>query len=91
MRRALILAIIVLTLTSMALALYAIRAQRVATNRLDVDDPASGRSPRLIIWTTPQKLGESINSQQDEYEPRVHPDGSLLVFVRGRVDENADL
>ncbi len=47
---------------------------------------------RKILWETPKLLEDSINDPElDEYEPRVSPDGDLLVFTRGRPAENADL
>jgi outer membrane protein OmpA-like peptidoglycan-associated protein len=31
-------------------------------------------------WTTPQNLGDSINSKGNEYAPFIHPDGKTLYF-----------
>lgn len=37
-------------------------------------------------YNTPENLGESINSQFDEYEPYIAPDQSYLIFMAARPD-----
>lgn len=37
-------------------------------------------------YTTPENLGENINTQFDEYEPYIAPDQSYLIFMAGRPD-----
>lgn len=45
---------------------------------------------RQVLWTDIETLGEPINSDHQEYEPWVSPDGMELFFVRGRPRDRAD-
>jgi Tol biopolymer transport system component len=47
--------------------------------------------PRSVVWETPQALGETISTSEDEYEPRISADGQLMLFVRGKAGANADM
>ncbi len=48
-------------------------------------------NPRDILWQ-PAKPWESIlNSEADDYEPRLSADGLTLFFVRGKAGQNADI
>ena len=38
---------------------------------------------RQVLWTDPDGLSAPINSDAQEYEPALTPDGDQLVFVRG--------
>ncbi len=46
---------------------------------------------RDILWQPAAKLADLINTERDEYEPRLSQDGQTLFFVRGKAGENADL
>jgi hypothetical protein len=47
---------------------------------------------REVLWERPEPLDAEINlPDRDQYEPRLSPDGEVLVFTRGRPGENADL
>src|SRR5262245_14215942 len=49
-------------------------------------------SLRQVLWEEPERLPAEIDDPAgDSYEPRVSPEGDLLVFTRGRPGENADL
>jgi len=61
-------------------------------DRLQEPEERARGSIRDVLWEPPAPLEGEINRPDlDEYEPRIHPDGDLLVFTRGRAGENADL
>lgn len=49
------------------------------------------RELREVLWTRPQPLGDEFNTDQQEYEPSVAPDGTELFFVRGKPAHKADV
>src|ERR1043165_46326 len=51
--------------------------------------PVGDAPVRSILWQP--ALPVFADGGSDQYEPRVSADGSLMVFVRGRAGENADL
>lgn len=67
--------------------------QRVWTDDRSIRLPDSAVEIREILWTKPQSIdvalgqpssNESIfNTEADEYEPAISPDGTELFFVRG--------
>ncbi|MFO0873654.1 MAG: hypothetical protein U0575_06735 [Phycisphaerales bacterium] len=82
----------------MALGAAAIVALRLADRSTGVwtDDasirvPAEERSPRQVLWAPARPVAGAVNSDVDEYEPRLRADGALMVFVRRRPGSNADL
>jgi hypothetical protein len=42
-------------------------------------------------WTEPVNLGVTINTAEDEYGPRVSPDGKYLLFTREKRGESMDI
>ena len=46
---------------------------------------------REVIWTAPRALGQAVNTDRQEYEPCLSPDGEELYFVRGLPGEGADI
>lgn len=48
-------------------------------------------APRNVLWEPARPLVLPGESADDAYEPRVSPDGTMLVFVRRRAGTNADL
>ena len=48
-------------------------------------------SPRDVLWRGPVKLPAGINTDGDEYEPALAPEGAVLFFVRGKAGHNADI
>jgi hypothetical protein len=47
---------------------------------------------RRVLWEEPRRLEAAVNHPRlDDYEPRLSPEGDVLVFTRGRPGENADL
>ena len=42
-------------------------------------------------WTEPVNLGLTINTAEDEYGPRVSPDGKYLLFTREKRGESMDI
>ena len=71
--------------------------QRVWTDDRSIRLPDSAVEVREILWTKPQPMDEAlgtaasdstskdaaINTDADEYEPSISPDGTELFFVRG--------
>ncbi|MCP4593445.1 MAG: hypothetical protein GY842_22135 [bacterium] len=53
--------------------------------------PADTAPVRDILWQPPTMLGETINSPNDDYEPRLSADGMTLYLVRGKPGHNADI
>ncbi len=53
--------------------------------------PARVTVPRRVLWQPAEPLSSTRSGAQDEYEPRVSADGTVMVFVRGRPGANADL
>ena len=48
-------------------------------------------SPRDVLWRVPVKLPAGINTDGDEYEPALAPEGAVLFFVRGKAGHNANI
>lgn len=46
---------------------------------------------REVLWQPPEALLGGLNTEADEYEPRVSLDGSTLLLVRGKAGSNADI
>ena len=64
-----------------------------AGSRLGVDwyvgaggirERSSRVEPRDVLWERPRPVNAEGDAGRDEYEPRLSPDGTTLVFVRGR-------
>lgn len=65
--------------------------QRVFTDADTITTPAAAAQIRDVLWQPPVPLPESVNSTQNDYEPRVSADGMTLYFVRGKAGENSDI
>jgi hypothetical protein len=46
---------------------------------------------RRVLWDPPSPLHETLNSDEEEYEPALSPDGTRAYFVRGMPGRNADI
>jgi Tol biopolymer transport system component len=46
---------------------------------------------REVLWDAPKPLGPQFDSDSQQYEPSVSPDGAELYFVRGKPGKNADI
>lgn len=67
------------------------RIHAVYTDGRGLSAPARTAPVREILWKPAEPLDNAINTDADEYEPRLSADGTLMVFVRGRPGANADL
>lgn len=85
-------ALAVVLCASAALIWYA-REREIGhyTDAQTIRRPTAQTEPRDILWQPPQALPSFINTDRDEYEPRITNDGIMLFFVRGRAGENADI
>jgi hypothetical protein len=61
------------------------------TDGADVRVEKDSAQARQILWKPPAAIGPPIETQADEYEPRLSADGQTLFFVRGKPGENADI
>jgi hypothetical protein len=46
---------------------------------------------RRVLWDPPHPLHETLNSDEEEYEPSLSPDETRIYFVRGLPGANADI
>ncbi len=53
--------------------------------------PIAAAPVRDILWQPPIDLADTINTDGDDYEPRLSADGMTLFFVRGKAGHNADI
>lgn len=67
------------------------RTTTVLTDNDTIRRPVAETSPRDVLWRRPVKLPAGINTDGDEYEPALAPDGAVLFFVRGKAGHNADI
>ncbi len=65
--------------------------QTVFTDTATIQQPAEEAHLRDILWRPPEEIPSPIDTDEDEYEPCLSPDGMVLVFVRGKAGQNADL
>jgi len=91
--RILFLTVIVLMLVGAAAIAWHGRQRHVGyyTDADTIRRPLADTSPRDILWQPARDLADVINTDLDEYEPRLVADGTMLFFVRGRAGENADI
>ena len=57
------------------------------TDAESIKEPVSTAVLRDILWQPPVALAEVINTEQDDYEPRMSADGLTLFFVRGKAGQ----
>lgn len=59
------------------------------TDGHDIDTSSSQLTPRQVLWTPARPARD--RSDVEEYEPRVSSDGQMMLMVRRRPGQNADL
>ena len=64
---------------------------RVWTDGGDLVIPAENLPIRRVIWTEPEPIGEAFNTDQQEYELCIAPNGLERIFVRGLPGQGANL
>ncbi len=67
------------------------RQQTYYTDADTIRELAASARPRDILWQPPVALPESINTGEEDYEPRLSADGLTLYFVRGKAGGSADI
>ncbi|MGD8454069.1 MAG: hypothetical protein PVJ57_19825 [Phycisphaerae bacterium] len=67
------------------------RPREFYTDADTIRQPVSAGDPRDILWQPPVSLSAALNTERQDYEPRLSWDGLTLYFVRGKAGENADL
>jgi len=77
---------------ALGLAWY-VRARPIGfyTDADTIRRPAREADPRDVLWRPAERLGATINSETDEYEPKLSADGTRLFFVRGKAGGDADI
>lgn len=93
MKRALVIASLLFVLGSGAVLVWQYRPIRNTfyTDADSIREPLGKVAPRDILWQPPVELPKQINSDADDYEPRMSADGLTLYFVRGKAGRNADI
>jgi hypothetical protein len=72
-------------------AVWWLAGRRMYTDDRTILARASDTTVREVLWTKPQPPGELFNTDAQEYEPSVSPDGNELFFVRGKAGQNAEI
>jgi len=93
MKRSIITLAALLLLGSIGIAAWRIWPVRndFYTDADTIKTPREAAVLREILWQPPQLLPEVINSSDEDYEPRISPDGLTLLFVRRKAGNNADI
>ncbi|MBU0718313.1 MAG: hypothetical protein KJ749_08700, partial [Planctomycetes bacterium] len=65
------------------------RTDHFYTDGQTIRESAATAPLRDILWQPPVKVGDLVNSADNEYEPRLSADGMTLYFVRGKAGNNA--
>ena len=68
-----------------------VAGKRVWTDDRSIFARAADATLRQVLWTKPQPPNELFNTDAEEYEPSVSPDGNELFFVRGKAGKNAEI
>lgn len=91
--RALVAAAFVLTLVVVGVALirWIPITNLFYTDADTIREPVEGAAARDILWQPPTPLMDVINTQADDYEPKLSADGLTLYFVRGKAGGAADI
>lgn len=85
-------ALVAIGATVVAVQSYQVRqGNSYFTNGHGVRIALEGAQPRTVVWETPVALDAVINTAADEYEPRMSADGQIMLIVRGKAGENADI
>ena len=93
MKRLIIGSSVLLLVTLSAVAVWRMTPIR-RTFYTDADSirvPIASAPVRDILWQPPVDLADTINTDGDDYEPRLSADGMTLFFVRGKAGRNADI
>src|SRR3954449_10791974 len=88
-KRALLLGSLVVIMSAVAASGYWLAGRRVWTDGQSLRMPASDANLRSVLWTHPQRLDPAFNTEAQEYEPSLSPDGQELYFVRGKPTQSA--
>ena len=91
--RALVVAALVLTLVVLGVVLirWIPITNLFFTDADTIREPVEGAAARDILWQPPTPLMDVINTQADDYEPKLSADGLTLYFVRGKAGGAADI
>ncbi|MDB5332939.1 MAG: WD40-like Beta Propeller Repeat protein [Phycisphaerales bacterium] len=65
--------------------------RKVWTDDRTIHVASSQAKVREVLWDAPKPLGPQFDSDSQQYEPSVSPDGTELYFVRGKPGKNADI
>ena len=97
MKRSLVISacLVIAVLILAAVAAVAWRARdrqaRVYSDGDTINVPVKTISPRQVLWQPPMPLPGEINTEYDEYEPRIDAREQSIHFVRGKAGSNADI
>src|SRR4051812_15528163 len=83
-KRALLLGSLLVIMSAVAASGYWLAGRRVWTDGRELRMPAGDANLREVLWTHPQPVQGDFNTEAQEYEPSVSPDGQELYFVRGK-------
>jgi hypothetical protein len=92
--RRLVVGTIIAVLVVLAAAIGWLLRPEVHSYYTDADqikEPAAQAPLRDVLWQPSVELRGLLNSDSDDYEPRLTIDGMTLYFVRGKAGQNADI
>ena len=81
----------VLLCAALAAGVWWAAGRRVWTDDRTIHVRDADASVREVLWTKPVPPGRVFNTDAEEYEPSVSPDGGELFFVRGKPGKNAEI
>lgn len=90
-RAAIALGVIIIGLIAVLAWRLTPRSVAMLTDADTIREPLHAAAPRDILWQPPARLADLLNTDAEDYEPRLSWDGLTLFFVRGKAGENADI
>src|SRR5690242_15810594 len=78
-------------LVALAVGSWFLIGPKFWTDERTVHVPNHDAQLRQVLWNVPQSLGPQFESDLQEYEPSLSPDGGEFYFVRGKPGRGAHI